>query len=682
MLQGRDRQSIRHEHLSGLLLFEPSLAEYLATAPDTNRDVIAAAVFCHHLKVNEETLGRPTHEEEFEVEMRMDDLQVTGLLKEAGGKANGALLNLLWRKEDVLQRRQKMRLEARRFRKSIRQDDQLKRLTSAVKGALIVADAAGSAITRVGLTLESWLEGCFGQEVCSAEWLTRVVIDPVVAEYEKHNQRRLIFRDWQLAAAKLDSRALLLSHCGSGKTLAAWLWIREQLDKCPAARIIFLYPTRATATEGFRGYGSWAGGEDAALLHGTSEYDLEGLFQNPIDPRSQESFMPQETLFALSYWNRRILTATIDQFLSFLNCSYASVCLLPLLADSVVVIDEVHSFDASMFRSLERLLSDLSVPVLCMTATLPKDRVRILVEKQGLQPFPANAAAFPDLEAQASAPRYRMARVAGTDEAATLALAAVAAGKRVLWVANTVRRAQAYAIALQASEPGRVSCYHSRFRLSDRRERHRAAVAVFRQEGGHILVSTQVCEMSLDLDADILVTEMAPVTSLIQRMGRCCRHGLNPGDAPGEVVLIEPQSSLPYAGEDLVQAATFFRQETESGAAVSQLELGERLEKLAPNEPHASGGVVGFLDGGMYAMSADESFRETDEFTIDAVLDTDLGEFLKLRRERDASARGYICPVPRKHATKDPRLPAGVSLAEARLYDPLLGYLSEELCHG
>ena len=473
----------------------------------------------------------------------------------------------------------------------------------------------------------------------------------------------------------------MLSPCGSGKTLAAWLWIREQLRRRPAARIIFLYPTRATATEGFRGYGSWAGGDDAALLHGTSDYDLEGLFQNPSDPRTEQSFLPQQTLFALSYWNRRVLTATVDKFLSFLNCNYASVCLLPLLADSVLVIDEVHSFDASMFKSLERLLTDFDVPVLCMTATLPQDRVRTLVGEIGLQSFPDDPTAYPDLQSQSSAPRYRLMRASGQLDPIDLALQAAADGRKVLWVANTVRRAQGFAIALLNRRPAGVHCYHSRFRLSDRRDRHRDAVDLFAQPGGRILVSTQVCEMSLDLDADLLITELAPVPALIQRMGRCCRHALKPGDSAGEVLLLDPPSPMPYSSEDMTQARQFFRDELTRTGPISQLELGERLSRLAANQPHASGGLVGFLDGGMYAMAADESFRDTDEFTVDAILDSDLGTFLQLRDAKDPRSRGLLCPVPRPMASTDARLPVGIHVAPSRLYNPLLGFLPEELSH-
>ena len=68
-------------------------------------------------------------------------------------------------------------------------------------------------------------------------------------------------------------------------------------------------------------------------------------------------------------------------------------------------------------------------------------------------------------------------------------------------------------------------CYHSRFKLIDRVKRHDAVVRAFRKgRPAALAITTQVCEMSLDMDADLLVTEACPVTSLIQRMGRCNRE--------------------------------------------------------------------------------------------------------------------------------------------------------------
>ena len=79
---------------------------------------------------------------------------------------------------------------------------------------------------------------------------------------------------------------------------------------------------------------------------------------------------------------------------------YAALCMLPVLADSVVVFDEVHSFDNNMFRALERFPTFFDVPALCMTASLPADRVRVLRDTCNLETFPRELERFADLQQQ------------------------------------------------------------------------------------------------------------------------------------------------------------------------------------------------------------------------------------------------------------------------------------------
>src|SRR5262249_7115301 len=153
----------------------------------------------------------------------------------------------------------------------------------------------------------------------------------------------------------------------------------------------------------------------------------------------------------------------------------------------VVVIDEIHSFDNAMFTALKGFLKEFCVPVLCMTATLPADRRKELTDECGLTAYPGGPFP-PDLQALAEKPRYRLRRVADRDAAEATVRAALAAGKRVLWVVNQVKRAQAvvrrfvpetptdgelFARVDGCLGPVPVVCYHSRFKLTDRVSRHK-----------------------------------------------------------------------------------------------------------------------------------------------------------------------------------------------------------------
>ena len=99
-----------------------------------------------------------------------------------------------------------------------------------------------------------------------------------------------------------------------------------------------------------------------------------------------------------------------------------------VLADSIIVIDEVHSFDRRMFTALKEFLKNFCVPVLCMTATLPRDR-REDLEACGLKVYEDKPG---KLEIMADSPRYTLGRVGSRLDAVGTVYEALAEGKRVL----------------------------------------------------------------------------------------------------------------------------------------------------------------------------------------------------------------------------------------------------------
>src|SRR5262249_19774772 len=238
----------------------------------------------------------------------------------------------------------------------------------AVRAGLIGAEAVGSAIVRMDrntedaeATIVRWFGGCFSNTLTGDEIWTQIINKRVIdlrtrrrwndsAGFVSGEERG--FNEFQVKIMDQGPRVLLTAPCGSGKTLAAWNWIKAQLDRKPAARVLFLYPTRATATEGFRDYVSWAPEDDAGLLSGTADYELQDMFETPDDsgdPRKGRDYRSDPRLYALGHWKKRIFSATADQFFPFMQYGYGPLCLLPLLAESILVVDEVHSFDRSMF---------------------------------------------------------------------------------------------------------------------------------------------------------------------------------------------------------------------------------------------------------------------------------------------------------------------------------------------
>lgn len=97
------------------------------------------------------------------------------------------------------------------------------------------------------------------------------------------------------------------------------------------------------------------------------------------------------------------------------------------------------SFDRSLFSILKRFLKSFNIPVLCMTASLPPERKKVLIEEYGLKLFPEDTKIFSDLQAIADMYRYKVTSI-NTDDAKSIAREAIKSGKRVLWVVNTVAR--------------------------------------------------------------------------------------------------------------------------------------------------------------------------------------------------------------------------------------------------
>lgn len=682
MTNGPRTQVLRHEHISAAILHLPKVRAWLPNTP-VDLEIVTAAVLSHHIKASEsgehrwmeprrEARSLPLYLEHRDIVATLARVaNILGIgpcppFESATIKCSGELA-APWRDAHAAGTQ-----AAIRFQRDLRKNPSRRRLMAATKTALIIADSVASGLVRQGHELSAWIERVVHSPPITAEEIDAAIIEPRLNAIRRVRPDAQL-RDFQQALALQPQRCLFLAACGSGKTLAAWAWAREQARTAPIGRVVFLYPTRGTATEGFRDYVGWAPESESALVHGTSSYELEGISENPPDSLRDKKIVPEEAearLFALGLWSRRYFSATADQFLSFLEHRYQSLCLVPVLADAALIIDEVHSYDASMFRSLLALLREFRGPVLCMTATLPASR-RAQLEGCGLTVFPGSGdrARLTELEAAETAPRYRLEVRASIEGIHHYAATAVAKGQRVLWVVNTVARCQEIAAALTSITTQPVITYHSRFRLCDRKERHAETISAFQAPiRPTIAVTTQVCEMSLDLDADVLITEVAPVTSLVQRFGRANRHLAHGADFRGQLLAYRPSASLPYEDVDLERAGRFLAEL--KGRDLSQRDLAEALELHAAAEPTPREGTPLF-DSGYYALPG--SFRDTDDHGAQSILDSDVSVVLERIHQRE-TWDGYVLPAPRRLTSAPvPGLPPYLRIAASARYTPARG---------
>ena len=686
-------QTFRHEHISALILHLPLVRAWLNHKP-LDVEVITAAVLSHHLKASEKgdrQWGSPNKRSRSKpVQLYLLHDEVKNILQEIARIADLDIPPELpfstFSQDAIWGKAWKEGMEtAKKFMRDI--TEERRSLLLAVKAGLIISDAAASGLVRENKNIDEWIEDVVhGDEISSAD-ISKYILGKRADQISARTNKPFKLHNFQNLAAQQGSRVLLLAACGAGKTLAAWKWAEEQVKHYKVGKVIFLYPTRGTATEGFKDYVSWAPEADAALVTGTAKYELEAMSDNPPESMQEKDFTTDDRLFSLGFWSRRYFSATVDQFLGFLEHSYGGICLLPALADSVLIIDEIHSFDMKMFDSLLAFLKHFDIPVLCMTATLPPSRRKQLVDL-GLQVYPreSDRESLQDLEDKENHPRYQLQPVTGFAEAFTKAVDAYREGERVLWVVNTVDRCLAISKRLADELNVEVLTYHSRFRLSDRQKVHAETVKAFafQKDGDRkpaIAVTTQVCEMSLDLDADVLITEFAPVSSLVQRCGRANRHLARGNNFRATLHIYKPPKDLPYERKELGTAEKFIN-ELGSGD-ISQKRLAEALEKFA-NEERKADGLPSFFTSGYFATAG--SFRDTDEYSVPCILDRDLDE-VKRRIEskpKKETYDGFIINVPRKGVTPPDDKPSwlpkylGVAQWEGN-YDMRSGFSTKNL---
>lgn len=697
-------QVVRHEHLSALFMQLPAIRSWLNNNKNIQQPLILGAVLGHHLKARGigDTGAIPEGCPFKGCALFFNDPQVIAILNQIKNTAQlgppPEVSQYLYYSHSMevwnncineLERDSKKL--TRLFEDTENIDAQSKRrFLAALKTALIISDSVASGIIREGDTIENWLKNNLHLQAITRDELFKKIIDPCTAKIQRRTGKPYKPEPFQVSVSKLGSKCLLQAGCGSGKTLAAYYWAAEQLVGGEFGRVIFLYPTRGTATEGFKDYTAWAPEEEAMLMHSQSQYALTSMLENPPDSATGKNYLKEanERLFALANFQRRFFSATVDQFLSFLQNSYSSMCMSVILADSVVILDEIHSYDRQMFAVALEFMRSMNVPTLCMTASIKQIRVDE-IKASNVEVFP-NSDNTTDLQAFVEAerrPRYRVELVQDSAQGLLHCRAALQSSKKVLWVVNTVDRCQQIANELRNLYKDQVICYHSRYKLVHREKQHSRCIEAFKPgtaSSGIVAVTTQVCEMSLDLDADVLISELAPISSIIQRMGRVNRHTEHrPPSFVAPVFIYKPITKgdlavKPYDKIELVDAAEpFINWLMHEIGEASQQDLAEGMQRFTGNEREIEPSSRLF-DSGYFATPG--PLREIDEYTTPSILSKDFEEAQKLLSAKEGLDK-LLVPVPR-HFLKEEHpswLPKYFAVASSNQYNEEIGFFSNNI---
>lgn len=358
---------------------------------------------------------------------------------------------------------------------------------------------------------------------------------------------------------------LVEAPTGSGKTEMALAYAWRLLEAGLADSIIFALPTQATANAMLERMDAIASilfeRPNLILAHGNARFSgtFRAIRDRALNHQEQDAWTQCCQWLAQSkkrVFLGQIGVCTIDQVL---------ISVLPVrhrfvrgfgIGRSVLIVDEVHAYDAYMYGLLEEVLRAQAwagAPAILLSATLPR------TQKARLLTSYAREACLPDTETEA----YPLITWASADQQAQWDLASVPAqlpetrkvwiecrytenaepdntvleelaeasrkGAQVCLICNRVDVAQrCYRTLSGIAQDCQLRLFHARFTLRDRQALEEQVLAEFGKRGdrnqGRILIATQVVEQSLDVDFDLMVTQLCPVDLLFQRLGRLHRH--------------------------------------------------------------------------------------------------------------------------------------------------------------
>lgn len=371
------------------------------------------------------------------------------------------------------------------------------------------------------------------------------------------------------------SLVLIEDMTGAGKTEAAMILAHRMMRAGHGDGLFVALPTQATANAMYRRLSSLyrrlfakEARPSLALAHGAARLDTQFATSLFAVGRDEAAYAggggddDETASAACAAWiaddRRRAFFAdvgagTIDQaFLAVLPAKFAALRLLGL-SRRVLVVDEAHGYGAYESEELARLIGFHALhggATIILSATLPevvKDRL-VSAFRQGAGlgrgkpldwPAAYPAATVIDVagrvvtQAMATRPdrmaRVSVVRLADADAALAEIAAAARVGAAVAWIRNSVDDCLEAEALLRTSGHDPI-VFHARFAMVDRQAIEARVMDLFgpqstaRARQGRVVVATQVIEQSLDLDFDLMISDLAPIDLLLQRAGRLWRH--------------------------------------------------------------------------------------------------------------------------------------------------------------
>lgn len=319
----------------------------------------------------------------------------------------------------------------------------------------------------------------------------------------------------QYMREKADSNVVIIAPTGSGKTEAALYWLNGEKG-------FYTLPLKVSSNAIYKRIREEYSFKDVALLHSES---LQKYIEESVDEqrKDDEEKSAKEKFEKTKMFSAPLTISTVDQLFLFVYKALGTEIMAATLKYSKVIIDEIQSYEPRIVAALIyglKTISQMGGKFAIMTATLPPVLLDFM-NKYGL--IKNETYCFEDFSAENVMQRHMIKLY--EQEFNLEEIAEESKTKKVLVICNTVKKAQeTYRLLEEYTD--NVYSLHARYIKKHRKmlEKNIMQFSENRESIG-IWVTTQIVEASLDIDFDILYTEMCTADSLLQRMGRCNRKG-------------------------------------------------------------------------------------------------------------------------------------------------------------
>lgn len=306
-----------------------------------------------------------------------------------------------------------------------------------------------------------------------------------------------------------DKNLIVIAPTGSGKTEASLLWMNGE-------KSFYTLPLKVSSNAIYLRIKENYEYKDVALLHSNAMavYLREYNGNEDIGEKYERSKMLSQPL----------TVCTVDQLFRFVYRALGTEIFAATLKYSKLVLDEIQAYEPRVIATIIyglKMIQEMGGKFAIITATFPPV-LKYFMEQYGL--VEGKQYIFKDFTGKEyQVEKYPRHKVEIRHSEMNLdEIRLRGKNRKVLVICNTVSKAQKFYKKLEGEN---VWLLHSKYIRRDRAFLERKIMGFSESGESGIWITTQIVEASLDIDFDILYTEMCTADSLLQRMGRCNRKG-------------------------------------------------------------------------------------------------------------------------------------------------------------